>query len=347
MPRALATLLLLAPTACRIDHVVAVLTEGTGSSSAATSDPTTGGACGLPPSAPCEGVNDPFTAIGLGCPETPISGQTVDAGEPASYRVTTQFGNAYWAAREGGQALVLTTGALPIPQVNGNLFVTAGSAQPGTDNAADNAVDLPPPIEPFPGSATGTPYQQCDGENDCSDSLPDLWENGTASDLVALRFSAQVPAGAAGFALDLAWLSAEFPERADTPDGDLFVAWLSSEAFTGNLATLEGAALTAMATRGRVVEAGLVGDHPGVQATGFEGVEGPPCDYGWAVYSSCPRGGATGWMTMRGPVAAGETIALTLALMDRGDALGDTAVMLDAWRWTCDACTFGADCGLQ
>jgi hypothetical protein len=102
-----------------------------------------------------------------------------------------------------------------------------------------------------------------------------------------------------------------------------------------------------MGARTRVVEGELVGDHPPLQSTGFEGVEGPSCDYGWAVYTSCPVGGATGWGTLRGPVGPGETFSFTIALLDRWDALTDTVLLLDAWRWTCDGCALGVDCGLS
>lgn len=344
--------------ACRVDHVIAALTEadsgdpsdssgattaGTGETgSSATGE--TGSACMFDQAPACEGVNDPWKAIGLGCAGTPIADETVDAPEPSAYRVASQFGNAYWSAREGAQLLVLTTGSLPIPDVNGRVSVPAGSAQPGTDNAAQNGGDLPPPISPTPGGAA--PYEGCDGVGDCSDSLPDAWTPGTAVDMITLAAQVTAPAQAAGFALDVAWLSAEFPERADEPDGDLAIVWVSSEGFTGNLLTLDGAALSAMGARSRVVEGELVGDHPALQSTGFEGVEGPPCDHGWAVYQSCPVGGAIDWGTLRGPVGPGETIALTIALLDRWDGLTDTVLLLDAWRWTCEACALGVDCGL-
>lgn len=352
--------------ACRVDHVIASLSEGgstdlsdsSGATSAATSSVTetsasetgasetgtTGGGCMLDEAPPCEGVNDPWKAIGLGCAATPISGPTIDAPEPSAYRVAAQFGNAYWSPREGAQLLVLSTGTLPIPDVNGRLSVPAGSAQPGTDNEAQNGGELPAPLAPVPGSEV--PYQECDGVNDCSHSLPAAWTPGTAVDMIVLGAQVTAPVQAAGFALDVAWLSAEFPERADQPDGDLAIVWINSEAFTGNLLTVDGAALSAMGARSRVVEGELVGDHPSLQSTGFEGVEGPPCDYGWAVYTSCPVGGALDWTPLRGPVGPGETFTLTIALLDRWDALGDTVLLLDAWRWTCDGCALGETCGL-
>lgn len=357
---------LLALAACTVDHVVAQLTEATAAtipgttadvatasdgstsdgSASGSSGETTGGGCKFDDAAPCEGVSDPFKAIGLGCPTTPIAGEFVDADEPSSYRVAAQFGNAYWVAREGAQLLALTTGSLPIPDANGHLFLVAGSAQPGVDNAGQNGDDLPPPIYPFPGSASGTPFQDCDGENDCSYSLPFIWVNGTAADMITLGFSVTAPADAAGFALDVAWLSAEFPERAEVSDGDLAIVWVISEGFTGNLATVEGAALTAESVRSYVVEGQLVGDHPSLAATGFDGVEGAACDYGWAVYPSCPRGGALDWTALRGPAGPGETIAVTIALMDRQDPFADTTLLLDAWRWTCEPCVPGSTCGL-
>ncbi len=356
MPRVLVALVL-ALAACRVELTVAALGESATSTAmmttttgaeattdAPTTGATTGAACEFDGVAACEGVNDPFRAIGLGCAGTPITAPVVTSDEPGAYRVATQFGNAYWGPREGAQLLVLTTGSLPIPDANGYVQAVAGSGQPGVDNAGENGVDLPPPIEPFPGSEA--PWVGCDGENDCSHSLPDLWENGTGADAVGLSFSVTAPAGAAGFALDVAWMSAEFPERAELPDGDLAVVWVSAEGFTGNLATVGGAALVPMHVRGQVVEGQRVGDHPSLAGTGMEGVEGPSCDFGWAAYTSCPRGGALEWMTLRGPASAGEVVAVTVLLMDRQDALLDSLLLLDAWRWTCEGCALGSTCGL-
>lgn len=357
MPR-VCPAVVLALAACRVDVTVAALTEAdadpsaaatamaTGEASGDATTATTGPACMFDGAAPCEGVSDPFRAIGLGCATTPITTPVIASDEPGAYRVATQFGNAYWNPREGVQLLALTTGRLEIPDNNGYVRAVAGSAQPGVDNAGANDVDLPPPIEPYPGSASDTPWVDCDGENDCSYSLPDLWVEGGGADPVVLDFRVTAPAEAAGFALDVGWLSAEFPERADAPDGDLAVVWVSAEGFTGNLATVGGAALVPANVRGPVVEGGRVGDHPSLAGTGVEGVEGPSCDHGWAAYTSCPRGGALDWMALRGPVGPGETIAVTIALVDRTDALLDTVLLLDAWRWTCEGCALGSTCGL-
>ena len=85
-------------------------------------------------------------------------------------------------------------------------------------------------------------------------------------------------------------------------------------------------------------------DHPPWVA-GARGLDPEPCDYGWISYPQCPRGGALGWSTLRGAVSPGDRITVVIALADLNDAQRDTVVLLDHWRWTCDACVADA-CGL-
>jgi hypothetical protein len=249
---------------------------------------------------------------------------------------------------------VLTTGRVTHTDAADTVTVAEGDTEgPMGANGNDDQVDmLPLPILPQPGSAGGnggTPFVDCDGVGDCSDTLPPVWSADAdgADDLIWLRFSVDVPAGTHGWTVDLAWMTAEFPERVDAATNDMFVWWQSSEAFTGNVATLDGAALTVTALRPHLMKSGLTGDAAELVGTGYEGTTSAPCDFRWESFPDCPRGAATPWLTLAGRVEPGERVQMVLALFDLGDALVDTAVLVDRFRWDCEGCNpDGTDCGL-
>ena len=294
-----------------------------------TDDDVTTGACELPPALACDEDFDPLRALGLDCPGdgAAVSAREYLSPEPGGLRTARQFANAAWNARAGLQLLALSTGLLPQPDPNGKITVPARSATPGTANENPEGSPLPAPADP--------------------DSLADHWQTKLTHDLVALRFDVVVPASARGFALDLAFMTAEFPQRADQPLGDALVVWTTGEAFTGDLASL-GTPVTVLGLRAALAAGGLVGDAPALLETGFDGLDAEPCDLGWISYPQCPRGAALAWSTLRGPVSPGERLAVVIALADLTDAQRDTVALLDGWRWTCDACVELSDapCGL-
>jgi hypothetical protein len=304
----------------------------------------------------CDEGPDPFRAIGLGCPgnefdSTPLVRSSLASPDETAWRLTRELGNAFWSPREGSNLLALTTGTLPLPDASGRIEVPFGQgwAADGNNGNPDGA-PLPPPLASTPGSnagAGGTPFVGCDGVGDCSDTLPALLAGGPPNDLVSLSFEVIVPAGARGWRVDLVWLSAEFPARVDAAANDAFVWWVASEAYVGNIATLDGAPMTATGLRPRLVEAGFSGEAPALLDTGLGGTTAQPCTYPWAAWQACPRGAATGWLTLDGPANPGEVLGLTAVLFDQGDTELDTLVLLDDWRWHCPGCTPGVDCGLS
>ncbi len=329
----LAPLVLL--TGCHSLVVVAELgddlSSGTGNSSTAgttaastTADDPTADLCDLPAPLACDDGLDPLRALGLGCPgEAPIDATEVLSPEPGGLRTARQFANAAWNPRAGQQLLALSTGVLPAPDPNGLITVPAGSAYPGTANGNPDTTAPPAPVD--------------------LDAIADHWPVLQTQDLVALRFDVTVPAGARGFALDLAFFTAEYPRRADLPLGDSLLVWISGESFTGDVAAL-GTPVRVRELRAAFAANELVGDAPALVGTGFEGLEGDPCDLGWINYPRCPLAGALAWSTLRGAVTPGERLAVVIALADQNDAQRDTVALLDAWRWTCDDCADA--CGL-
>ncbi len=305
----------------------------------------------------CDTDTDVFHAIGLGCPGAasdtyPIVDPVFTSPEANAWRIIREYGNPLWAPTEGTNLLALTTGLFPAADGSGRVEIPMGQTDaPVGNNGNPNGVDLPSPILPDSGSqggAGGLPFMECDGLGDCSESLPDLWMNGgPADDLVWMSFDIDVPAGTLGYRVDLAWFSAEFASRADQDATDVAVWWQSSEAFTGNVATIDGNALAASEIAAWVATNGVHGAAPELVGTGYEGTTGSGCSYPGGAFPDCPRGGGTRWMTLDGPAMPRERMTMTVALFDLGDQQRDTAILLDGWRWHCEGCEPGVDCGLS
>jgi hypothetical protein len=67
--------------------------------------------------------------------------------------------------------------------------------------------------------------------------------------------------------------------------------------------------------------------------TGF-GLTGTWCSvYDKKKTNSSVNGGATGWLTSQAPVKAGETFTLEFMIWDTGDAVLDSSVLIDNFRW--------------
>jgi hypothetical protein len=107
----------------------------------------------------------------------------------------------------------------------------------------------------------------------------------------------------------------------------MFVAWSSSENYTGNLTFIGQAPMntTSLDATGGFAHVEL---DPALNGTGFETF------------------GSTEWLLARGPSSPGETIQVTLFVADLGDTLGGSVVLLDNFRWDCKGCE-GADCGFN
>ena len=229
--------------------------------------------------------------------------------------------------------LIISTGTLVDPDNQGAVVLEPESGEIGTDNGnADNVNNLPNPIEPQDGSG-GVPFEDCDGQNDCSDTLEAQWNLGesTANDLIWFKFDIEVPEEAEGYKFDFAFFSTEFPEWVDTQYNDIFVVWSTSETYTGNVTFINGQPLTVTALENEIQ---FTGDDPELAGTGVDGVGGGPMGQGMME----PVGGSTGWFTATGSAVPNATFTLAWALFDMGDSFYDTTVVLDAFRWDCEGC---------
>lgn len=303
----------------------------------------------------CDDSLDVFHTIGLNCPSegddhTPIQAPVLASLDDRAWVSASTYGNGTFAAREGTRLLVMTNGWLPELDAEGRIDVPFGQTRL-TDNQGDNGnpdnQTLPLPIRTISGS-NREPFLDCDGHGDCSETLPDTFDR--ANDLMFIGFDVVVPNGTFGYQVDLAWFSSEFPLRVGAPDNDLFVWWQSSDAFTGNVATFDGAPMSATGLQPYISDPSTdaaTGNVAALQDTGFEGSVSGQCEYPWGTFPDCPNGASTGWMTLEAPVQPGETIRIVFALFDQGDADLDTTVLIDNFRWSCGGCEPGSTCGLR
>jgi len=298
--------------------------------------------------------DDPFRVLGLNCSGStedaiPIANPQFASTENAAWRVAREYGNLEFVAIHGNRLLIMSTGTIPDADTSDRIELPLGQTDAVSgDNANPDAQLLPAPVRAESG-APETPFVDCDGLGDCSQTLTTAFVQ--ANDLIYFRFEVTVPDGTFGYQVDLAWFSSEFPARVDQGNNDLFVWWQSSQAFTGNIATLDGAPMSATGLRPFIVEPNnpytATGNSPKLQDTGFEGVVNASCSFPWGTFNNCPSGATTGWMTLEGRTQPGENLVILAALFDQGDRELDTTVLMDNWRWKCAGCQLGTNCGLR
>jgi len=315
-------------------------------------------ACEAPELLPCDDAStDALHALELGCDtvrghdpakSAPLLARTLSSPDPDAYRVLRRFGSHpdAWVPRRGTRALLLSTGAFPKLGPGEVQLMSAGAAQLGplsNNNNPNSPLVLPEAthIRPDKG-APKQPFVNCDGVNDCSNTLNDQWKpSANAFDLLSIVFEVQVPPGTHGFSLDLAFFSAHFPEHNLSTYNDMAVVWAQSEAYVGNVTYLHRAnGLGPLAVPDLVLADWMRFDGAvdlELANTGFDAAKDVPNSHG----------GASGWLTAEGPATPGETLTVAIAVFDLGDSFNDTALMLDNWRWRCAPCDLATTCGLR
>lgn len=310
----------------------------------------------------CDGTpgnltTDPFKALGINCgndPKTTIvaNSATMNATDPNSWRIVTAFGTAnqgpgdnryngkLWAANlnewvnpnnetipnnTSTAILMLSTGVISQPNAQGVVTEPNSSQVGNNSNSNPDGGGLPAPLSAFKGSnggAGGTPFMNCDGVNDCSDSLYNHWVVkgwNNPQDKLWMQFELTVPKGTEGYVFDFAFFSSEYPSWYNTQYNDLFIAWSTSETYTGNITFVNGGPLTITSLED-VGAFQYKGAAPQFAGTGFDGHA------------------ATGWYTARGSAKPEETFQLTFFMADMGDYNLASAVLLDNFRWECKGC---------
>jgi len=148
-----------------------------------------------------------------------------------------------------------------------------------------------------------------------------------AHDGVSTRLSIRVPTNAASFSYDYRFYTAEYGARLCSPYNDFFLALLGSSALglpaDKNIAfDVHDNLLSSNSTF--YEECAPQGCSSCLQGTGT--LAGTGFDVGGL-------GAGTGWLTTDAPIVPGETMQLELMVFDVSDGAGDTAVILDNFRW--------------
>jgi hypothetical protein len=296
--------------------------------------------CLVPNHYPCDHLDYPnevaaaWRALGLNCPGEFQATLNYTGHYLALAVHEGQIGThnpATYPVREGQKMVILSTGdAADVisPSVNGG-----DTSLPGNDPGA-----LPAPMNPNKVSATETCKDNpaLVGTGDCSNTIADQFL-GTAGafDYAALRFSITVPTAVNAFAYNVAFLSWEYPDFYGWAYNDIYIAWLASEDWTGNITFDQfGSPLSLNAgfldykDAPNDIDCPLpCGTAPQLTGTGLEGHAG------------------TQWLETTWPVNEGETITVIFAIMDIQDNIVDSAVLLDNFRWTCFGGTPGTVVG--
>ena len=189
----------------------------------------------------------------------------------------------------------------------------------------------------------------------------------SANDPIMLTLRVRVPTNAKSFSAKMYFFSAEYPEFVCSQYNDFFVALVDSLA-VGNPADKNVAVFDDGKTKWPIgvnlvrvaqglfsqCQGGTVGCQSGVptsqyngckattelKGTGFDLNDASTCSQGQTM-----AGGGTGWLTLRGNVAPGETMEIRFAVWDTGGHIFDSLVLLDAWEWSLDPAAPGVTPG--
>jgi hypothetical protein len=270
---------------------------------------------------PCDdGSTDLFQAIGLNCPGDPQVTGTVD-GSPAAIGMRSSFGSTgTWNPREGTKYAVLGSGFvgdLDMPTPNGDLDV-----QPTHCNddlgAYDPGGSLPAPLRAVDVVGDCTTDAALLGTGDCSKTIAAQFNQGmAANDYTEMRVVATVPPSNNSLSYDFAFFSTEYPFYFGSAFNDMYVGWLESESWTGNISFDEAGQPISL-------NAGFLD----FKDDGGGGAE---------MAGTCmSRHAGTKWLSTTAPVTPGEEITLVFAVFDLSDSILDSYVFLDNFQWGCD-----------
>lgn len=207
--------------------------------------------------------------------------------------------------REGEKFVILSSGIASqmVTTVGGTISNSMGGG---------SLLDLPPPMTRVPVSATETCADNpaLVGTGDCSNTIDIQYsQGGDANDLAYMRLTAEVPANTFGFTYDFAFFSVEYPVYYQSIFNDMYVAWLESEGWTGNISFDEFGSPIAL-------NSGFL-DFKDSPTPVFDD---PDCLAGCSapeLAGTAAQGHAgTRWLTTNAPVVPGETIEVYFAIFD-------------------------------
>ena len=135
--------------------------------------------------------------------------------------------------------------------------------------------------------------------------------------LIELRIVADVPPGNNSISYDFAFFSTEYPEYHNSAFNDMYIGWLESESWTGNISFDENGQPISL-------NAGFLD---------FQDDGGHLPEF---VGTCMRRHAGTKWLSTTAPVTPGEQITLVFAIFDLSDSILDSYVFLDNFQWGCD-----------
>jgi hypothetical protein len=292
---------------------------------------------------PCDsGTSNPFSAMGLNCPgEATVTASSM--GNPLAMGVRTGFGSTQeWAPREGTAYAVIGSGRIeeldtPTPagdsdvgpmHCNDDLDGLSGGA--GDFGMYDRGGELPQPLRAMNVGGDCTADASLIGSGDCSNTIQAQYEAGSDSyDYTEVRIEAVVPVTNNSINYDFAFFSTEYPFYYKSAFNDMYVGWLESESWTGNISFDTAGnpiSLNAGFLDFRDAQGGAINDP--TCATGCSAPE---------LHGTCMQQHAgTKWLQSSAPVTPGETITLVLAVFDLSDSILDSYVFLDNFGWGCE-----------
>jgi hypothetical protein len=301
--------------------------------------------CDAPIHTPCDqNPADLVTAIGLGCPgENPVMAS--QTGSHQAMQTRDHFGDTdEWAPTEGQRYAVLGSGL--VDELDFSYEVLQWPCNDDLDNPYKNNGTVDPgPLDPGPmlpqpvvakdvGAVTCVEDPNLIGTGDCSNTLQTQfeWEQPTkgAHDYTEIRFTTTVPETASSFSYDVAFFSVEYPMYFGTLFNDLYVGWLESENWTGNVSFDEQGnpiSLNAGFLDFKDAPADPLNMDPECMEFGCVAPE---------LHGTCMQGHAgTKWLTTTASVEPGEEITVVFAIFDLNDSVLDSYAFLDNWQWGC------------
>ena len=253
---------------------------------------------------------------------------------PSQAGVLPKFGNVL-KPREGKRLGVLSSGyAQEYDGAPGQRFGNYSQSTTGDMTSKDWGSTGTAP-KGFPKAASG-----CDQATD-------------VHDVVNLVLTLKAPNNASGVQFDLNFFSSEWPAFICSKFNDGFIAYLSAKGFnngTPDNMSFDSKTNPVSVNNGffdRCTAGAATGCAPGavpatsqcpggtseLAGTGY-GETGTWCDlFPSGSSKSSSAGGATGWLTSKAPVQAGETFTLELMIWDTGDGDLDSSVLLDNFKW--------------
>ena len=271
---------------------------------------------------PCDGAADNMiSAIGLNCPGE-HSVEVTTFGNPAAMAVRTGFGNTNtWAPTEGSAFAVLGSGfTTELDSETPVLDSDAGPTFCNDDLGADYDMGamLPAPIQTTDVGGDCSTNEALLGTGDCSNTIEaQFTQGGAANDYTELRVVADVPNSSNSVSYDFAFFSTEYPFYFGDMFNDMYIGWLESESWTGNISfDAQGNPIS--------LNAGFLD---------FRDDGGGLAEFA----GTCMRQHAgTRWLNSTAPVSPGETVTLVFAVFDLADSILDSYVFLDNFGWGCD-----------